>query len=96
MRSETWKTICKNVKKLGDLDFDEGERLVVKDAIELMKASIVYQLYEVGYEDDNGAYMVGLYTDVIEVLSKKNPDDEVEINWHPMGGFIVSEDIEEA
>lgn len=89
MEKATLIKIKKDFDRLGDVDFEEGETLTVKDAIDLMKASIVYELYEVDYRDDEGSTMVREYANALETLSTKNPEDKVTIYWHPMVSFII-------
>ena len=91
MEKATLIKIKRDFDRLGDVDFDEGETLTVKDAIDLMKASIVYELYEVDYRDDEGATMVREYANALETLSTKNQEEKVTIYWHPMGAFVIKE-----
>lgn len=91
MEKQSIAKIRKYVDKLSDVDYDEGATMTVSLAIELMKAGIVYELYEVTDNDDNGAEMVKQYAEAIDQLSLKNPADKVTIMYHPMGAFVIKE-----
>lgn len=95
MKPETLDKISKDFDRLENVDFVEGETLTVKDAIDFMKAGIVYELYEVDYSDDEGVTMVREYANALETLSTKNPADKVSIYWHPMGAFVIKDESEE-
>lgn len=95
MKPETFARISKDFDELGDVDFNEGEVMVVKDAIRLMRASVVYQMTEVEDEDDNGAWMLENYADAIKTLSEKDPEAKVKIYWAEMGAFIIRDEGEE-
>ncbi len=95
MKPETYAKICKDFDELGDVDFNEGKVMIVKDAIRLMRASVVYQMTEVEDEDDNGAWMLENYADAIKALSEKDPEAKVKIYWVEMGAFVIRDEGEE-